>query len=423
MISRDRAEHSPSDLNLGGLSRRGLFGAVAGSSAAAVVAASATGSGAVAAAASTPSPGGDTVDGRETIAFHGAHQAGVTAVDQAHETLVALDLRDTVDGKPIDREALGRMMRLLSDDAARLSAGRAALADLEPELADAPSRLAFAFGFGPRFVSVAGGAVPLWLAPLPAFTVDRLDPAVSDGDLLIVVSSDDPLTNAHATRMLLKDAARFATVRWTQRGFRRARGAVPDGTTMRNLFGQVDGTVGPHPGDTAYEEAVWIDDPAARRLTGGTSMVTRRSAMNLDDWEPLGRSDREHAMGRRLDTGAPVTGGVEHDELDLAATDSLGFPIVKPWAHARRARVDDPAKRISRRGFNYDDGPQAPDDSGHGLVFISVQADPLLQYVPIQRRLDELDLMNRWTTPVGSAVFAIAPGCDRGGYVGETLLG
>lgn len=410
MTDRDRAA----------LTRRGLFGAVAGTGAAAAVA-TAVGPGAVAAVAGS-GEGVVEVDGTIAVPFHGPHQAGVTAVDQAHEILVALDLRDTVDGAPIHREALGRMMRLLSDDAARLSAGRAALADLEPELADAPSRLAFAFGFGPRFVAVAGGSAPSWLAPLPAFSIDRLDPAVSDGDLLILIAGDDPLTIAHATRMLLKDAARFATVRWTQRGFRRARGTVPEGTTMRNLFGQVDGTVGPHPGDDAFGEAVWIDDPASRWLAGGTSMVVRRIAMNLDDWDLLGRSDREHAIGRRLDTGAPVTGGGEHDDLDLAKVDALGFTVVKPWAHARRARVDDPAKRISRRGFNYDDGPQTPEDSGVGLVFISVQADPVQQYVPIQRRLDELDLMNRWTTPVGSAVFAIPPGCERGGYIGETLL-
>ncbi len=45
------------------------------------------------------------------------------------------------------------------------------------------------------------------------------------------------------------------------------------------------------------------------------------------------------------------------------------------------------------------------------------------QFVPLQRRLDELDLLNRWTTPVGSAVCAIPPGCAEGGYVGEQLLG
>ena len=31
-------------------------------------------------------------------------------------------------------------------------------------------------------------------------------------------------------------------------------------------------------------------------------------------------------------------------------------------------------------------------------------------------------LLNEWTTPIGSAVFAIPPGCVEGGYIGDTLL-
>ncbi|MDN5659423.1 MAG: Dyp-type peroxidase, partial [Brevibacterium aurantiacum] len=50
------------------------------------------------------------------------------------------------------------------------------------------------------------------------------------------------------------------------------------------------------------------------------------------------------------------------------------------------------------------------------------QADATAQFVPIQQRLDELDLLNEWTTPIGSAVFAIPPGCDENGFIGDTLF-
>ena len=108
-----------------------------------------------------------------------------------------------------------------------------------------PARLTVTFGFGPGFVSRAGAsdAAPDWLGPLPAFTIDRLEPAWNDGDLLLQIAADDAFTVAHAARMLLKDSRSFATVRWTQTGFRRAHGSEKPGTTMRNLFGQVDGTV------------------------------------------------------------------------------------------------------------------------------------------------------------------------------------
>jgi dye decolorizing peroxidase len=32
-------------------------------------------------------------------------------------------------------------------------------------------------------------------------------------------------------------------------------------------------------------------------------------------------------------------------------------------------------------------------------------------------------MLNQWTTPIGSAVFAIPPGCAKGGYVGQQLFG
>ncbi|PPH25800.1 peroxidase, partial [Rathayibacter sp. AY1F9] len=62
------------------------------------------------------------------------------------------------------------------------------------------------------------------------------------------------------------------------------------------------------------------------------------------------------------------------------------------------------------------------DISNSGLIFAAFQADVTAQFVPIQKRLDELDLLNEWTTPIGSAVFAIPPGCVEGGYIGDTLL-
>lgn len=45
------------------------------------------------------------------------------------------------------------------------------------------------------------------------------------------------------------------------------------------------------------------------------------------------------------------------------------------------------------------------------------------QFLPIQRNLAASDLLNQWTTPIGSAVFAVPPGCAPGGWIGEPLLG
>lgn len=354
------------------------------------------------------------MNGEQTVPFFGAHQAGVDTAAQAHGVFVGLDLRDDV-----DRDGITRLMRILTDDAARLTQGLPALADSEPELALSPARLTITFGFGPGLIARAAAAGPSWLAPLPAFGVDQLRPEFSDGDLLLQVAGDDPLTVAHATRMLLKDARGFASIRWTQQGFRRAYGTERPGTTMRNLFGQVDGTTNPEPGTADFDEVVWCADGW---LTGGTGMVIRRIRMDLDKWDRLDRGGRDASVGRTLANGAPLTGTEEFDEPDFEAKTSIGFPVIPQFAHIRRARGDG-AERIFRRAYNYDERPIGAEVSESGLIFVSFQADIERQFIPMQRRLDELDLLNEWTVPIGSAVFAIPPGCAEGGFIGDTLLG
>ncbi len=360
----------------------------------------------------------ENVAGAESNAFYGTHQAGIATDAQAHTTLLGFDLRTET-----TRDDLRRMMRILTDDAARLTQGKPALADTEPELAVTPARLTVTFGFGPQFVARASGTKPSWLRPLPAFAIDQLDANLSGGDLLIQVASDDPVTVAHASRMLTKDTRSFADARFIQSGFRRAHGSERAGTTMRNLFGQVDGTTNVRPGTSDFDEVVWIRDGW---LAGGTSMVIRRTMMQLDKWDELDRPGREQSVGRFLSNGAPLTStptpaAAEFDEPDFAAKTPLGFSVIPTFSHMARAHPVETHERIFRRSYNYLETSDAS-TSEAGLIFISLQADVDRQFVPIQSRLAELDLLNEWTTPVGSSVFAIPPGCMPGGYIGETLL-
>ncbi|MEU1807474.1 Dyp-type peroxidase [Micromonospora aurantiaca (nom. illeg.)] len=349
--------------------------------------------------------------------FHGARQSGVTTDPQAHAAFVAFTLRPGT-----DRAALGRMLRLLSDDAARLTQGRPALADTEPELSVLPARLTVTFGFGPGLYAAAGldDRRPASVTELPAFGIDRLQPRWSGGDLLLQICADDPLTVAHAQRVLVKDSRPFAVVRWVQQGFRRAAGAEP-GRTQRNLFGQLDGTANPEPG-TPADTAVWVTG-GPDWLRDSTTLVVRRISMNLETWDLLGRADRELAAGRRLDTGAPLTGRAEHDEPDFAALGPDGLTVIPDFSHLTRARVTGDRQKILRRPYNYDGVPTPEGSADSGLVFASYQADIARQFLPVQRRLAERDLLNEWTTPIGSAVFAVPPGCPEGGWIGSPLLG
>jgi len=354
----------------------------------------------------------DAAEQPRTVPFHGVHQAGIVTPPQTHGVFAAFDLRPRT-----TREALGRLMRLLTDDARRLTEGRAGLADAQPELADLPARLTVTFGFGPALFDKVGLAHRRPLTDLPKFKVDRLEERWSGGDLLVQLCGEDAVTLAHALRLIVKDARDFATVRWVQRGFRRSPQSQPPGETQRNLMGQLDGTVQPADPDAA----VWVSgDPDW--LKGGTYMVLRRIRMDLEKWDAADEAAKEFSVGRRLADGAPLTGGREKDEPDFEAKDAAGFPVIDDNAHIRLARIEDPALRMLRRGYNYEEGVSGDGVVDSGLLFVSYQADLARQFIPVQERLAESDLLNEWTVPIGSAVFALPPGCAEDGWVGETLL-
>ncbi len=410
----------------GGLSRRRFLtgGAAAVGGVAAAGAGFAVGRASVPDPSAPPPPPADAV-GRAVEPFHGAHQAGVATAVQAVGVFVAFDLPPTT-----DRETLVRLMRLWTTDAERLTQGRPTLADTQPQLATAPARLTMTVGYGPGLFDAAGlvDQRPDWLAPLPPFEIDRLEDRWSGGDLLLHLASDDPLTVAHAQRMALRSAASFATVRWVQRGFVRGAGVDPPGTTPRNLMGQVDGTANPPPDD--LDDVVWVGAGSGPGwLEGGTGMVLRRIRMQLDTWDALDRGQQEQVIGRRLDTGAPLTGTEERDPPDFDAVGPDGLLVIPEFAHIRLAHAPSGASappsgtRILRRPFSYDDGVLADGSPDVGLLFAAYAADVRAQFVPIQRRLAEQDLLNTWTTPVGSAVFAVPPGCAPGEYLGQALLG
>ncbi|GID69315.1 peroxidase [Actinoplanes cyaneus] len=385
------------------LSRRRLLtgGAVAGLGAVA-------GAGAVAAGAEPATlPGAGTADvGTATVAFHGPRQAGVAEDPPAHAAFAAFTLAPGT-----DRAALARMLRLLTDDAARLTQGVPALGDTDAPLAALPARLTVTAGFGPGLYAAAG--LPSPVADLPAFTIDRLEKRWSGGDLLLQICADDPLTVAHTQRMLIKDARPFAAVRWVQQGFRRSPGVQASDHTQRNVLGQLDGTANPR--GSLIDTAVWNPD-------GSTTLVVRRIRAEIEKWDILSVTDKENAVGRRMMSGAPLSGAAEHDEPDFTTLDASGLPAMPDFAHVTRAHVTDPALKILRRPYNYDAAPDAAGNPDAGLIFASYQRDIARQYVPIQQRLADKDLLNEWITPIGSAVFAVPPGCAPGGWIGEQLL-
>ena len=147
---------------------------------------------------------------------------------------------------------------------------------------------------------------------------------------------------------------------------------------------------------------------------------------------------REDAIGRKLSNGAPLTGNDEFDDPDFDKLDNLGFEVIAPYAHIRRAHGTElekkPWERILRRGYNYDEPVfNASGFSEHGRSAAAFRMRADFRGLPgrpggavlclFRKRLEQLDMLNTWTVPVGSAVFAIPAGVrEEGGYIGESLF-
>lgn len=349
--------------------------------------------------------------------FFGAHQNGIELELQTFSNFIAFDLHAET-----DKAAMLRWMSVITDDLIRLADGRPVLADAQPQLALGPARLTGTVGFGPTlFTKLSLEALaPKSFAELPPFKIDKLQAEFSAGDVLIQVSCDDPIVLSHAVRAIIRDSMSFASVRYAQAGFSNAQGVSPSGTRQRNLMGQVDGTDNPALGSDDFRRLVWIED-GPDWAVGGTILVLRRIAMQLDTWDMLGRTDKELVIGRKLSNGAPLGGKHETDVPDFEQTESNGLSVIPPFAHIRRATPTNPNERFFRRPFNYEVGVSAHGTPDVGLLWTAYMRD-MSQYIPVQQRLANLDLLNKWTVPIGSSVFAIAGGVQPGDVIAEKLF-
>lgn len=353
----------------------------------------------------------------QTYSPYGEHQAGIFTGKPAVGELVAFDLLPST-----NKAALGRLMRVWSPTIAALTEGRATPGDAAPDMAQAGVSLTALIGLGPAVFDLPGleAKRPAGFQEIPPMEHDKLESRWSGGDLLAWVSADDATTVSYAIRRLTIDAAPFATPRWRQRGNWRPVDAQGNSITGRNLFGQVDGSHNPT-GDDLLAAVVSNDD----WLAGGTQLVVRRIEMLMATWDEVNRTEQEASIGRDLATGAPLTGGAELDDVDLGATTGDGDPVIALDAHARVSHpTQNNGRKMLRRGLNYThtdwvDGA-AVDTSG--LIFSAFQASIADQFIPVQRKLDQSDALNEWTTAIGSAVFAIPPGFTEDGYLAQGLL-
>jgi dye decolorizing peroxidase len=287
-----------------------------------------------------------------------------------------------------------------------------------------PAALTVTVGFGASLLRRIGATVPAALAPLPAFPRDEIDPARSGGDIGVLFTADDAMVVAHALGTLTRLARGTAHVRWQMSGFSAGDGIVTGrDSTPRNLMGQLDGTGNPRPGDTGFDRNVFVGDTGPAWMRGGSYLVFRRIRMLLDEWDALPRHRQEQIIGRRKDTGAPLSGGTEFTPFDLGKVNSDGSPAIGPAAHVRQASPQsNEGATILRKGFSYFDGYRADGTPDAGLLFMAFQSDPGSGFTRIQQRLAFADDLSRFLRHTSSALFAVPGGCRPGGHLGQDLV-
>ena len=392
--------------------RRFLAGAAAlgGASVTGVVAARATGS-----------PRTDV----DPVPFHGAHQSGITMRPRAESTHIAFDVIAR------DRAELAGLMRALTDRVRTLTSGgptptlgiAAPPADsglLGPTQPAAGLIATVALGsslFDERYGLAPGK--PRRLRPMDTFPNDDLDPSRCHGDLMLQLEAPQRDTVMHALRDITRHTRGAMQPRWRIDGF--VPPSRPTGAS-RNLLGFKDGIANPPLSDattliwTGREEPAWAQ--------GGSYQVVRIIRMLTEFWDRVTLGEQERMIGRRRDSGAPLSGSTETDIPDYS-NDPNGATTPLD-AHIRLANPRTPAtdaSRILRRGFNYDAGIDSNGNLDAGLVFTCYQRDLDKQFVAVQQRLADEPLVD-YISPVGGGYFFALPGVrDTDDWYARALLG
>jgi dye decolorizing peroxidase len=360
--------------------------------------------------------------GDQQLAYYGPHQPGIVAPVQSQAWLTAFDLVPAA-----TRPQVAQLLRAWSAIAAAGMAARPFADDDAMALGRGPASLTVTVGFGASLLTKLGltGSLPAALAPLPAFPGDQLDPASSDGDISVLIGGNDGIVISHALRAMVRAAAGVAGQRWQISGFSDSPGSLPTPTaTPRNLMGQLDGTDNPTPDQAGFAGKIFVGQRAEPAwMRGGSYLVVRRIRMLLDEWDGLLRAEQENVIGRRKDTGAPLSGGSEHTTPDYTAQNAAGGLAIPPDAHIRLANpAANQGATILRRGMSYDRGARPDGAPDAGLLFLAFQADPNTGFIPIQQHLSGSDALGTFIVHESSALFAVPGGCAEGGYPGQGLL-
>ena len=374
--------------------------------------------------------------------FFGKYQTGILSPQPQHTYFIAFDM---VSDK---RDDLIKLLTAWTNASAQMMSGPEKF-DLKSNLNEIPkssgaavglsnSGLTMTFGFGPSLFEKDGvdrfGIAhqrPEALVDLPRFAGDQLNPERTGGDLSIQACAYDPQVVEFAVRKLAKLASGIAAMRWAQTGF---SGDFSRHETPRNQMGFKDGTINvPTKDPQAMKQFVWVGNEGPQWLRNGSYMVIRPIRISLDHWDEMKLAFQEETMGRHKASGAPIDKKHEFDPLGLERTDKDGNPVVNENSHAAlSAPENNDGAQIFRRAFSYDNGITKIAERwppwrqvvtfDAGLLFQCYQRDPRTGFIRIFTKMAQIDMLNQFTTHVGSGLFACPPGAQPGEFIGQALF-
>ncbi|MGM8935003.1 iron uptake transporter deferrochelatase/peroxidase subunit [Pseudomonas neustonica] len=365
--------------------------------------------------------------------FHGAHQQGITTPRPAVGMLVAFDVLAP------DRAGLERLLRTLTERIAFLTSGgtyeqrdqRFPPVDsgiLGPTIAPDALTITLSVGeslFDGRFGLAA--AKPRHLQRMTSFSNDALDAARCHGDLSLQFCANTEGTTIHALRDIIKNTPGLLMVRWKQEGTVPVMAPHADGSTesARNYLGFRDGTANPQADNRKLmQRVVWVDDANGepRWAEGGSYQAVRIIRNFVERWDRTPLQEQQAIFGRLRQSGAPLSGGVEHDEPQYSG-DPKG-EITPLDSHIRLANprtAESQRNLILRRPFNYSNGVEANGQLDMGLLFIAYQTDLDAGFITVQKRLDG-EPLEEYIKPVGGGYFFTLPGIEEGDFLGSSML-